>query len=253
MNRLREKLNQGEAVRGVWTMLPSVESARMIAQLPVDWMLIDAEHAPIDDLTLARIVGSVADANGPAAIVRVAENSVAAIKRALDVGAVGVLVPMVNSAAEAKQAVMAAKFPPMGERSFGSPFAPLAFNLSSPEYLAQANQETLLIVQAESQSALENIDAILAVPGIDMVLIGPADLSISLRLPLDFSEANTDLEKAIEWILKAARQAGIPAGIYCPDGATAARRIAQGFQLVNVTGDIPAMLGGIRQQLEASR
>ena len=112
MNRLREKLNQGEAARGVWTMLPSVESARLIAQLPVDWMLIDSEHAPIDDLTLAHIVSSVVDANGPAAIVRVVENSVAAIKRALDVGAWGVLVPMVNTPEEAKQAVMAAKFPP---------------------------------------------------------------------------------------------------------------------------------------------
>jgi 4-hydroxy-2-oxoheptanedioate aldolase len=253
MNHLREKLNQGETVRGVWTMLPSVESARMIAQLPLDWMLIDAEHAPIDDLTLARIVGSVAQAKGPAPIVRVVENTTAAIKRALDLGAFGVLVPMVNSASEAERAVMAAKFPPVGERSFGSPFAPLAFGLSNPEYLAQANQETLLIVQAESQTALENIDTILSVPGIDMVLIGPADLSISLRLPLDFSEANTELENAVKTILKAAKRAGIPAGIYCPDGATAARRIAQGFQLVNVAGDIPAMLEGIRQQLKASQ
>lgn len=253
MNRLREKLNQGEAARGVWTMLPSVESARLIAQLPVDWMLIDTEHAPIDDLTLARIVSSVVDANGPAPIVRVVENSIAAIKRALDVGAWGVLVPMVNTAEEAKQAVMAAKFPPLGERSFGSPFAPLAFKISNPEYLKQANQETLLIVQAESRAALDNIAEILAVPGIDMLLIGPADLSISLGLELDFSKPNPVLEDAIATILQAAKRAGIPAGIYCPDGATAARRIAQGFQLVNVAGDIPAMLGGIRQQIEASR
>lgn len=253
MNRLREKLNQGEAARGVWTMLPSVESARMIAQLPVDWMLIDAEHAPIDDLTLARIVGSVVDANGPAPIVRVPENSITAIKRALDVGAWGVLVPMVNSAAEAEQTVLAAKFPPVGERSFGSPFAPLGFGMTGMDYLKQANQETLLIVQAESRAALDNIEAILAVRGVDLVLIGPADLSISLGLELDFSKPNPVLEEAIETILQAAKRASIPAGIYCPDGATAARRIAQGFQLVNVAGDIPAMLGGIRKQLDSSK
>ncbi|MCB2178604.1 hypothetical protein KQH61_04230 [bacterium] len=253
MNRLREKLNQGKAARGVWMMLPSVESTRLVAQLPVDWLLIDTEHAPIDDLTLARIVGSVVDLSGPAPIVRVVENSIAAIKRALDVGAWGVLVPMINSAEEARQAVMAAKFPPVGERSFGSPFAPLAFKTNGLDYLKQANRETLLIVQAESRTALDHIEEILAVPGIDMVLIGPADLSISLGLELDFSTPNPVLEEAIETILQAAKRAGLPAGIYCPDGATAARRIAQGFQLVNVAGDISAMLGGIRQQLEASR
>lgn len=234
-------------------MLPSVESARMLAQLPLDWIMIDAEHSPLDSLTLARITAAVADAGGPAPVVRVVENTTGAIKRALDGGAWGVVVPMVNTAEEARRAVRAAKFPPVGERSFGSPYAPLTFKTSNPRYLETANWETLLIVQIESRTAVENIDAILAVEGIDMIFVGPADLSISLGLPLDFSQPNPDLEEAIEKVLKAAQQAVIPAGIYCPNGQTAAKRIAQGFLLVNVATDIPAMLGGIQAQLDASK
>jgi 4-hydroxy-2-oxoheptanedioate aldolase len=234
-------------------MLPSVEAARLMAQLPLDWMLIDAEHAPMDDLTLARIVGALADRGGPAPVVRVPENSIGAIKRALDAGAWGVVVPMVNTQAEAEAAVRAAKFPPLGERSFGSPFAPLGFNTTNPEYLAQANDETLLIVQIESQAGVKNIKKILGVDGVDMIFIGPADLTISLGKTLDFGKSDPDAEKAIKKVLDEARKKGIPAGIYCPDGAAAKRRIEQGFQLVNVSADVAALLGGIRINLEASR
>ena len=253
MNTLRDKISRGEAARGVWMMLPSVESARMLAQLPLDWIMIDAEHSPMDSLTLARITAAIVDTDGPAPVVRVVDNTTGAIKRALDSGAWGVVVPMVNNAEEAQRAVLAAKFPPVGERSFGSPYAPLSFKTSNQRYLETANWETLLIVQIESSAALENIDVIMATKGIDMIFIGPADLSISLGLPLDFSQPNPELEEAIEKVLKAAHHAVIPAGIYCPNGQTAAKRIAQGFQLVNVATDIPAMLGGVLAQLDASK
>lgn len=252
MNPLREKLLNGEATRGVWSMLPSVESTRLLSHLLVDWILIDAEHSPIDDLTLSRIVAGVAGTEGRAPLVRVAENSTTAIKRALDSGAYGVLVPMVDTPDEAKAAVEAAKFPPLGKRSFGSPFAPLAFNTTNPTYLKQANQETLLIIQAESKTAVRNINRLLRVPGVDAVLIGPADLSISMGLPLNMNEPDPKLEKAIGKILNAAKKHGVPAGIYCPNGETAARRIEQGFQMVNVATDIFAMLGGVQTQLDAS-
>jgi len=253
MNTLRDKISRGEAARGMWMMLPSVESARALAQLPLDWVLIDAEHSPMDDLTLARITAALADAGGPAPVVRVVDNSVGAIKRALDGGAWGVVVPMVNTAEEARRAVRAAKFPPLGERSFGSPFAPLTFKTSGLRYLETANWETMLVVQIESRTALENIDSILAVEGIDMIFIGPADLSISLGLPLDFSNPNPELEESIDAILQAARKALVPAGIYCPNGKTAAKRIAQGFQLVNVSADIQAMLSAAQAELDASK
>lgn len=252
MNPLLEKLKKGEAARGIWSMLPSVESVRLLSHLPLDWVLIDAEHAPIDDLTLARIVAGVAGAQGPAPIVRVPENSTTAIKRALDAGAYGIVIPMVETADQAKAAVEAAKFPPLGKRSFGSPFAPLAFSTTNPEYLAHANQETLLIIQAESAAALKNINKLVKVQGVDGVLIGPADLSISLGLPLNMANPAPKLEQAITKILKAAQSAGLPTGIYCPNGLTAARRIQQGFQLVNVATDVFALTGGVQTQLDAS-
>jgi 4-hydroxy-2-oxoheptanedioate aldolase len=252
MNPLFDKLRNGEAARGVWSMLPSVESNRLLSQLLIDWILIDAEHAPMDDLTLARIVACVASGNGPVPIVRVADNSTPAIKRALDAGAYGIVVPMVDTPDEARAAVEAAKFPPLGKRSFGSPFAPLAFNTTNAVYLNQANQETLLIIQAESKTALRNINRVMRVPGVDAVLIGPADLSISMGIPLNMNEPSPKLEKAISKILKAAKKNGIPAGIYCPNGETAARRIEQGFQLVNIATDIFAMLGGVQTHLDTS-
>lgn len=252
-NPLREKLMNGEAARGAWMMLPSVETARLMATLPLDWVLIDAEHAPMDDLTLARIVGALADRGGPAPVVRVPENSVGAIKRALDAGAWGVVVPMVNTVMEAAQAVAAAKFPPLGERSFGSPYAPLGFKTTNPEYLAEANDQILLIVQIESREGVKNIKKILGTAGVDMIFVGPADLTISLGKMLDFGKPDPEAEQAIQKVLDEARKKGIPAGIYCPDGTSAKRRIEQGFHLVNVAADVAALLGGIRTNLEASQ
>ena len=142
INSLKARLAAGLPCRGVWLALASPNSARLLARLPIDWAVVDAEHTPMDEVTLYRMVTGITEAAGPAPVVRVAQLAVENIKRALDAGAYGVIAPMVNTRAEAEQAVAWSRFPPQGVRSYGSPFTGLAFDASGTEYLRQANEQT---------------------------------------------------------------------------------------------------------------
>jgi 4-hydroxy-2-oxoheptanedioate aldolase len=252
-NLLKQKLVRGEACRGIWLSLPSPHSARLLARLPFDWLIVDAEHAPVDASVLSQMVAAIAEAAGPAPIVRVPQASVENIKYALDAGAFGILAPMINTRAEAEQVVAWAKFPPQGQRSFGSAYAGLSFGLSMPEYLRAANEQTLVAIQVESKIALENLDEIFSVPGIDMVFVGPVDLSISLGLDPLPENPHPVFRAAIDSILQAAHRRSLPLGIFCSNGKAAAERIRQGFQFVNVTGDVSTLLSSAQAQLEASK
>jgi 4-hydroxy-2-oxoheptanedioate aldolase len=159
---------------------------------------------------------------------------------------------MINTGEEAAQVVSWAKFPPMGTRSFGSAYAGLAFGQSMPEYLKAANEQTMAAVQIESKLALDNLDAIFSTPHLDMAFVGPIDLSISLGLDPLPENPHPVFAEAIESILAAADRYKVPLGIYCSSPQAARERIAQGFLFVNVTSDIGALLGGVRQALEGS-
>ncbi len=253
MNPVLQKIHQKQPVRGVWLGIPSPHSARLLARLPLDWLMIDAEHAPVDAGTLAQMVAAIAEARGPLPFVRLAQASPEAIKRALDAGASGIVAPMINTAEEAAQVVSWAKFPPLGARSFGSAYAGLAFGQSMPEYLKAANEQTVAAVQIESAAALDNLDAIFSVPHLDMAFVGPVDLSISLGLDPLPENPHPRFAGAIESILDAASRHGVPLGIYCSTPQAARERIRQGFLFVNVASDIGALLGGVRQGLEESQ
>ena len=252
-NLLKAKLARGEPCRGIWLGLPSAHSARLLARSPVDWLAIDAEHAPIGVETQAQMVTAIAEAGGPAPLVRIAQASVENIKQALDAGAYGVITTMVNTPEEAERVVAWSKYPPAGQRSFGSAYAGLAFDLSMPDYLRQANQQTLTIIQVESQAALGNLDAMFAVPSIDLAFVGPVDLSISLGLdPLPENPHPIFLE-ALGEIQRAAKAHHLPLGIYCSNGKAAAERIREGFLLVNVISDVALLQRGALAELEASQ
>lgn len=252
-NPLKTKLTQGEACRGVWLGIPSPFSARLMSRQPLDWLLIDAEHAPVDAPTLAQMVAAIAETNGPAPVVRVAQASPENLKRALDAGAYGVIAPMINTRAEAEQVAAWTRFPPLGQRSFGSAYAGLAFNASMGDYLRAANQQVLVGVQIESQAALDNLDDIFSVEGLDLAFVGPVDLSISLGLDPLPENPHPRFQEALSAIIAAARARRLPLGIYCSNGKAAAMRIAQGFQFVNVTSDIASLARNIQTELESSR
>jgi 4-hydroxy-2-oxoheptanedioate aldolase len=252
-NPIKSKLIQGEVCRGIWLGLPSPFSARLLARLPVDWLLIDAEHAPVDAPTLAQMVAAIAETGGPAPFVRVAQASVENMKRALDAGAYGVIAPMINTREEAEQVVAWSKFPPKGQRSFGSAYAGLAFDVSMGEYLRAANEQVVLGIQIESQAALGNLDDIFSVEGLDLAFVGPVDLSVSLGLDPLPENPHPVFQQALSDIIEAAHRHHLPLGIYCSNGKAAAARIAQGFQFVNLTSDLGSLTKNVLAELEASR
>ncbi len=252
-NLIKQQLSRGEPSRGVWLGLPCSSSPRLLSRLPLDWMLVDAEHAPIDAALLSQMVAAIAEADGPAPLVRIPQVSVENVKVALDSGAFGVVAPMINTASEAVQFIQFSKFPPEGVRSFGSAYAGLSMGLSMQEYLKAANAGTLCIIQIESRSALDHLDDIFSVPGVDLAFIGPVDLSISLGLEPLVENPHPLFAEALQTIQSAARAHHLPLGIYCSSGKAAAERIAQGFQFVNVASDVSVLTRTVAAELEASR
>src|SRR5947209_4572824 len=242
-NQVKEKLKRGEPVLGAWLSLPSVPSARIMARLGFDWLVVDMEHSAQHAVLMADMVATIADAGTCAPMVRVPANSVEWFKWALDAGAWGVVVPMVNTREEAQRAVEYSKYPPAGSRSIGGAFGPYGFGISDwPEYARTANDETVLVIQIESTPALENLDDILSVPGIDVAFVGPNDLHAQLGLTPSSEGSEPEFVNALERIKAAARKHRVALGIFSGNGQAAAERVRQGFQMITVATDISSMI-----------
>lgn len=249
-NQVKEKLKQGKPALGGWLSLPGIQPARIMARLGFDWLVVDMEHTAHNPVLMADMVATIADAGTCAPIVRVPGNSVEWFKWALDAGAWGVIVPMVNTREEAQRAVEWAKYPPRGTRSIGGIFGPYGFGIDNwPEYARIANDEILVIVQIESTQALEHLDDILSVPGIDVAFVGPNDLHASLGLPPSTDGAEPAFMDALERIKTAARKYQVAMGIFSRDGEAAAERVRQGFQMISVTSDANSMIAAAMENL----
>ena len=176
-NILKEKLKKGQAVIGTFISLGHPDVTELLSRLGFDWLLIDGEHSPIG-LETMQVMMQAMNGSNCTPIVRPQWNDMVIIKRILDIGAHGVLVPWVNTKEEAEYAVSACKYPPKGLRGWG----PRRAGLFDPDYLQTANDEILVIVQIETKEAVSNVDDILSVEGIDACFIGPYDLSLSFGL-----------------------------------------------------------------------
>ncbi|MDQ2902127.1 MAG: aldolase/citrate lyase family protein [Ktedonobacteraceae bacterium] len=253
-NQVKEKLKRGEPALGAWLSLPSISAARIMSRLGFDWLVVDMEHSAQNPVLMADMVATIADSGLCAPIVRVPGHGVEWFKWALDAGAWGVVVPMVNTPEEARRVVEHAKYPPSGARSIGGAFGPYGFGITDwPDYARIANAETLVIVQIESAPGLQNVDDILAVPGIDVAFVGPNDLHAQLGLTPSSDGAEPEFMQALERIKAAARQHAIALGIFSSDGHAAATRIQQGFQMISVTTDISSMIAAATQNLRIAR
>lgn len=253
-NQVKEKLKRGETSLGAWLSLPSVQSTRIMARLGFDWLVVDMEHTAQSAVLMADMVATVADAGTSAPFVRVPTNSVEWYKWALDAGAWGIIAPMVNSREEAHRVVEWAKYPPRGARSIGGAFGPYGFGITNwPEYAAVANDEIIVAVQIESSRALEHLDEILSVPGIDVAFVGPNDLHAQLGLTPSTEGAEPAFVEALERIRAEARKRQIALGIFSGGGLAAAERVRQGFQMVSVTSDISSMIGAATQHLYVAK
>jgi len=236
-NRLKSLWRQGQATLGGWLTLPSSFSAEIFAHAGFDWLTIDMQHGLIDYQVAVTMLQAIST-TPTVPVVRVPWNEPGIIMKSLDAGSYGVIVPMVNSRPEAEAAVSACRYAPRGIRSFG----PVrAIYYGGRDYFAHADREVCCIVMIETKQALENLDDILSVPGIDAAYIGPADLSVSLGLPPASDHEEDVFVEAVQRVLDGCRRHDVAPGVHAGNVAVARKRIEQGFLFIEVCDDAGAL------------
>ncbi|WP_033340956.1 HpcH/HpaI aldolase family protein [Catenuloplanes japonicus] len=232
---ITERLRRRDTVLGYWVTLDSPISTERIGRLGYDYVCLDLQHGLIGYEGMVRGLMAI-DAGGSAAgLVRVGANDPGLIGRALDAGAYGVIVPLIDTADDAARAVAAATYPPGGIRSYG----PMRSALRIGPVPADADRAVATLAMIETAGGLANVEAICAVPGLTGVYVGPSDLRIAIggAHPAD-PAVDDEFEAAVARVAAAAAAAGIAAGIHTPSGAEAARRLAQGFTFASVASDL---------------
>ncbi|KAI0172182.1 HpcH/HpaI aldolase/citrate lyase family protein [Hypoxylon sp. FL1284] len=252
---LKEAFVKNEATSiGVWQTLPGQNVSRTLARAGVDWVMVDCEHGNLDDAAMHEAVPAIASC-GVSPLVRIPDMQGWMIKRALDAGAHGILIPLLRSAEEARKIVAAAKFPPQGQRGLGSPFAMERFNPvpTMTEYLQQANETLLTMVQIETREALDAVEEIAAVPGIDVLFIGPFDLGNNIGHPILDGVMQPELGRAIDRILDATNKAGKKCGFFATSGEQAKAYADKGFHMISAALDTTLLQAALGTSLSAAR
>lgn len=239
-NRFKRALKAGQAQIGLWSSLSSNYTVEVIAGAGFDWILLDQEHSPNDlESTLAQLQAAAPYPSHP--VVRVPWNDMVSIKRLLDIGAQSLLVPYVSTAEEARAAVSYTRYPPAGVRGVAGTTRATRFGRVK-DYARRAHEELCLLVQVETQAALDNIEAICAVDGVDGVFIGPADLHASLGYTGEV--ANPKVKPLIDDAIKRIRKSGKAPGILTPNEADAKHWLGCGGLFVAVGADVGILARG---------
>lgn len=245
---LKARWGKGEVTLGAWAMIPGALSAEALARGGFDWVLIDMQHGCMDYETALEMIRAI-DLTPAVPIVRVPWNEPGIIGRVLDAGALGVVVPMIQTPQDAKAAVDACLYPPAGRRSFG----PVRVGMrDGMNYFADANARIAVIPMIETPEALACVEDIAKVPGVDALFVGPFDLSIALGLPPGDNDGKPAFDAAIAKISNAAKDAGVATAVLS-NAKVAPRRITQGFQMISVTTDISALQMATRNDLQTVR
>ncbi len=240
-NPVKGALAAGQPQIGTWLSLPCPFSARLMARAGFPWLTVDLEHSPIDWETAAAMFGAIADA-GCVPLARVPRGDHDLIKRVLDGGAMGIVVPMVNTVEQARTAIAAAKYPPTGNRSIGGTWSALSFEAGVGEYFERANDEILVILQTESPEGIENADAIYALPGVDAVFVGPNDLFWQMKAADGTPPTPDEFEAALQQVLAAGKRAGTPVGLHVQSVDDVRRRVDEGWQFLALKSEMKMML-----------
>ncbi|MBI1735713.1 MAG: 2-dehydro-3-deoxyglucarate aldolase [Candidatus Rokubacteria bacterium] len=235
-NHVKKQLRAGQAQFGSLLNFGDPLVAEVMASVGFDWLLVDTEHGPIDLATMAQMF-AVVTRFPVAPFARVHAIAEENVKRVLDAGAWGVLGPNVRTREEAERLVAACKYPPAGVRSLGAGRFALSFKTDAPTYFQRANDEILVIAQIEHIDAVKNIDAILSVPGVDALYVGPNDFCASMGLAPSLEPPHREFEEAMQTVLAAAHRHGVVPGIHCATPETVNRRIAEGWSLVGMVND----------------
>jgi 4-hydroxy-2-oxoheptanedioate aldolase len=233
-NGVKRKIRQGKPSIGTWCVSGSPLVAEVLARSGIEWLTIEMEHSAIDYQQCLNCLYAIETA-GIVPFVRVAWNDPMLIKRALDIGAMGVIVPNIDTATDAERAVRASRYAPDGIRGVGSTRGQLAHG---DEYYVRANDEVCVGLMIESVGAVETIDEIMQVRGVDLCFIGPNDLASSMGLPLGLNNPHPDHKAAVRRVAEAGKRWGVPVGIHCADPSETVTRIGEGFSWLAVASDL---------------
>ena len=236
---LKEKWRSGEPSPGMWIRYTDPTILESIASLDFDWVVIDAEHSAMDLQAIQMMFFAL---KGPPTlpIVRIPGHDHFFIKRLLDMGAAGVLVPHIKSVDDARYVISACKYPPQGIRGFG-PRRPSDYGRNEREYIDNANEATFVLLMIESLGAMEEIDEILTLEGLDGIIFGPGDLSMSMGLHGDQSAA--EVKESLRNMMAKARAVGVPFGSGVPVVADPTEWIEMGAQIIGITDDQKSVMG----------
>ena len=248
-NALKKKIVDGVNCVGGWVAIPNAFAVEIYASQGWDSVTIDMQHGASDINDMVPLLQAIHSGGDATPLVRVPWNDPAHIMRVLDAGAMGIICPMINTPAEAEALVRAGRYPPMGERSFG-PFRAAQYG---SDYWQNANGEVLLFAMVETRQAVNNLEAILSVKGIDGVYVGPSDLSLSLGKPPTLDPTDSEVVGAIETIAATTRRRGLIAGVHTDQPKTALRRFAQGFQMCTILNDVRLLAVAAQQAVNEVR
>ena len=251
---MRENLSlnawrRGEQTIGCWLSLANTYTAEAISGLGFDWVCIDLQHGLVDYTDLTTMLPAISTTQATP-LVRVPWNEPYEIMKALDAGAYGVIVPMVNNREEAAQAVAACRYPPEGNRSFGPIRAAL---YGGRGYAQQANDQIACIAMIETAEGIENVEEIVSTPGLDGIYIGPADLALSMGLPVSGDQPQPEHLEVVTRIRDACRAAGIAIGIHTSSLAYTEKYLALGFNFVTLRSESGHMMTNAAKELAAAR
>ncbi|MDH3699977.1 MAG: aldolase/citrate lyase family protein [Alphaproteobacteria bacterium] len=245
-NKIKQMWRDGKSATLGWLSIAHGFSAEIMARQGFDALCVDMQHGTAEMNDVLPMLQAISQTD-TVPVVRVAWNDPAAIMKALDLGAYGIIVPLVNTAEEAAKAVAACRYMPIGMRSSG----PVrAMHYGGADYAAEANDEIIVMAMIETQEGLANLEAICATPGLDAVYIGPADLSYALGLAPRADNPDATHLATCDKIRETAHKHGIKAVMHCAGAEFAAGAVKRGFDMVMLTSDLNSMIAGARQQLD---
>lgn len=239
-NPVKQALREGRPSFGTWLSLGDLYATRVMARAGFEWLTLDLEHSAIDWSQAAMIFATIADA-GCVPLARVPQGSHDYIKRVLDAGAWGIVAPMVNTVEQARVAIAAAKYPPVGNRSLGGGMHNMNFNTTPGDYYARANDEILVVLQTESPQGVANADEIYALPGVDAIFVGPVDLRANMRGTDGTEATDAEFESMLQAVIDAGRRTGTPTGMHVMDPVAAVARAEQGMRFIAVGSELRMM------------
>jgi 4-hydroxy-2-oxoheptanedioate aldolase len=239
-NPVKRALREGRTSFGTWLSLGDLYATRVMARAGFEWLTLDLEHSAIDWSQAAMIFAAVADA-GCVPLARVPQGSHDYIKRVLDAGAWGIVVPMVNTVEQARVAIAAAKYPPIGNRSVGGGMHSMNFSATPGDYYKRANDEILVVLQTESPQGVANADEIYALPGVDAIFVGPVDLRANMRAADGTEATDAEFEAMLQAVIDAGRRTGTPTGMHVMEPQAALARAEQGMRFIAVGSELRMM------------